>query len=368
MPATPNSPSNPPASPSGPSNPSTPAATFSVASISPAPGATQVALNTTIQITFSSDANASTVNATDIKVTSPQPVPGTVSYDSSSKTAKFTPSAALAPSSTYTVTVNGVSSSSGTSMTGPFTSRFATVTASASSGSPSAPVLQYEASLIQGTTVVGSISVDTTGTVSVQFSGATASQNFALQFCPTFYSKMELPPNCFSVGSFAADSSGKVNASIKFPKSGSWAGDFQVNSGTTPESSTGLNATTVSGSSSEVYQAALQPMTTVNGAALTSGTQAPLTSGSVVYSKGTLQFTLSGASPGTTYTSTENALALGGSYSYVLATAQKQSAFTTDSKGNISFTVLQDGIFGDIFTVEPQNNTVGYVGGFSVPK
>ncbi len=129
-----------PGNPSGPSNPPTGSSgsastAFSVSSITPAPGTTGVALNTPIKIVFSSAADASTVNTTNIQVMDPKAVSGAVAYDASTSTATFTPSSALVANSTYTVRVSGVTSSTGTGLASPFTSNFSTSAASSSGGS-----------------------------------------------------------------------------------------------------------------------------------------------------------------------------------------------------------------------------------------
>lgn len=375
-PANPNSPSNP-------STPSTPAA-FSVSAIVPAAGATQVPLSATIQITFSAAANASTVSTTNIQLTDPKPVAGTVAYNASNNTATFTPSAALVPNSTYTVTVSGVTSANGTAMASAFVSNFATVSQSASGGGgggsgngggSSSPTLQYQATL-ENDGNFGQISMDTTGKTTVQLTGAVANVKFTVEFCPAFNTGGN-GPNCFNVGTVTSDANGSANASMMFPKPGSWSGDFQLTSSyvVAPGTTAGYSTDVEGNDPNQVYMSTLQPINTVNGGTLsTNAPQAQLTSGSVTYSngsspkQGSLQFVLTGAPPDTTFTVTENAGGLGGSDSYLLYNSQGQSAFTTDGKGNLTFTVLSDGAFGDTFQVSAQSTYAGYLGGFSVPN
>ena len=73
----------------------------------PACGATQVALNSKITVTFNKTMNPATINGTTFKVTGPgtTPVAGAVSYDAVSNIATFTPAANLAPNTTFTITV-----------------------------------------------------------------------------------------------------------------------------------------------------------------------------------------------------------------------------------------------------------------------
>ena len=125
-----------------------------------------------------------------------------------------------------------------------------------------------------------------------------------------------------------------------------------------------------SSASTEVYMSTLQPETLVNAKALASGTtgQDPLTSGTVTYSNGSLQFVLMGTSPTTAVSSVESDNYLGSSSNYALENSQGQGSFTTDSKGDVTFTVLQDNDAGDLFVASPQNSGSGFIGGFSVPQ
>lgn len=74
---------------------------------SPVGGATGVALNASVNATFSEDMDPTTISATSFTLTGPGPtsVTGVVSYVAGSKIATFTPSSNLAPKTTYTATV-----------------------------------------------------------------------------------------------------------------------------------------------------------------------------------------------------------------------------------------------------------------------
>lgn len=361
----PNSPPNPAPTPSP-----SPSPAFSVTSINPASGATQVATNATIQITFSSAANASTVNTSTIQLTSPKPVAGAVTYNSSTNTATFTPSAALANNSTYTVTVSGVTSSSGMALTSVFTSTFATVSASGGGGA----ALQYQVSLLnsQGAYAVhGQISIDTTGMVTVQLTGATANTAYTVQFCPAIspLDSKDSSLSCFNTGTVTTNASGAASSSFKFPRTGGWAGDFTLMTGGNSAYGTYLDGSSTP-ASGQIYMSTLQPESTVNGVGIsTSPQQDPLTSGAVSYSSTNREvtFTVKGGLANTEYTTSESeTYYLDGSGSYAL------NNFTTDASGNGSTTTPLDGIGGDIFQVGPYTDTTptyaGYIGGFSVPK
>jgi len=80
-----------------------------VLSTNPANGATNVPVTTTISATFDKDIDTSTLSTSTftLKDSSNNPVNGTVTYDSTSKTATFTPSSNLQASTTYTATLSG---------------------------------------------------------------------------------------------------------------------------------------------------------------------------------------------------------------------------------------------------------------------
>lgn len=369
-----------PGNPNSPSSPSTPtAASFSVTAVTPAAGALNVPLNAVIEIVFSSPANASTVNATDIQVTDPKAVAGAVTYNASTNTAVFTPSAALVANSTYTVAVSGVTSSSGTSMANPFKWSFATVTSTSSpSPTPTPPptptpsaTLQYQAPLISTgpENLSGQISIDTAGNMTIQLTGATASSTFTAQFCPAAIANGNgsQPGACFSVGSVTTDANGNGTYTAKFPKSGSWAGDFQLSSGGKDAYNTFLDP----GLNGETYMSTLQPDSTVNGVGLgsegiagASSAQAPLTSGTVTYSKGSATYTVTGTYPDTGFSASESETTyMDGSGTY------QTDTFTTDASGDATSSSTSFGPGGDLFDVDPPyQKGVGFIGGFSVPK
>jgi hypothetical protein len=331
-----------------------------------------VPTNAAIQVTFSGPANAATVNTTNIKLTnaSNAAVAGSVTYNATTYAATFTPATALTAGATYTLTVSGVTSSNGAAMASAMTSTFTT----ASSTYPAATV-QYQGTLFpySGDSGSGQVSVDTTGKVTIQLTGAKDSTTFAAQFCPSYSIYNQQPYACIDLGNVTTGASGTASFTAQFPQAGAWAGEFQLNSGGSPAYETGLVPTADANGVTQVYMSTLEPEKTVNGKGIGTDTgaetQSPLTSGSVTYtaSSQTLQFTLKGALPNMAYTSAEDGV-LGGSSSYLLYNSQMQSAFTTDSSGNVTFTVLQDGTAGDIFEVAPNNSDAGLIGGFSVPQ
>ena len=78
-----------------------------VTSFTPPSGAAGVCPNTVVTATFSVAMNSTSINGTTFTLTGPgtTPVAGAVTYDASSITATFTPSSALALSTTYTATI-----------------------------------------------------------------------------------------------------------------------------------------------------------------------------------------------------------------------------------------------------------------------
>lgn len=101
-----------------------------VVATSPAAGATGVSPGTAVNITFSEALDATTINATNITMrvtTSGAAVPGTVTYNATTRVATFTPAATLAQTTSYTVTVGAaVRDAAGNQMGAPFTFAFTT--------------------------------------------------------------------------------------------------------------------------------------------------------------------------------------------------------------------------------------------------
>ena len=94
----------------------------------PASGATKVAVLTAPTATFNEALQASTISFT-LKNSSGSTVAGSISYNSTTYVTTFTPTSALASNTTYTATVSGAESSSGVSMTAPFSWSFTTAAA-----------------------------------------------------------------------------------------------------------------------------------------------------------------------------------------------------------------------------------------------
>jgi hypothetical protein len=324
----------------------------------PANAATNVALNSTIQIVFSSAATASTVNTTNVAVTdSSGAVSGTVTYTSSDNTAVFTPSAPLVAGTTYTVKVSGVTSSGGTAMASADTFTFATI------APPPTASLQYQAPFADNNSSIGQVTVDTLGNVAVQLAGATANQTFAVEFCT--FSNYLTQSICLSIGSVSTDGSGDGSLMAKFPQSGAWVGDFQLYTGT-------YNANEVFAFSTNYgtnYMSTLLggTVTTLNTGAAAS------TNGTVTYSNspspnGTLTFTLTGGPVNTAVGAVETDLH-DGSGSYPLGNGQgPEITVTTNSAGDVALAVFPSGLGGDIFLIGPSSaNSEEYYGGFLVP-
>ena len=101
----------------------------SVTSETPASGATNVAVSTAPTATFNEAVQPSTISFT-LKSSSGSSVAGSVSYNSTTNVTTFTPASALANNTTYTATISGAQSTSGVSMTAPFSWSFTTAAAS----------------------------------------------------------------------------------------------------------------------------------------------------------------------------------------------------------------------------------------------
>jgi len=100
----------------------------SVAGVTPADGADQVAVGMAIKAIFKSDMDPATLSAATFRVGGrADPVSGIVSYDASSRTATFTPLAPLLPLASYTVALTtGVKDRSGQPLTESYSWTFMT--------------------------------------------------------------------------------------------------------------------------------------------------------------------------------------------------------------------------------------------------
>ncbi|WP_345699251.1 Ig-like domain-containing protein [Kitasatospora terrestris] len=100
-----------------------------VTGTSPAAGATGVAIGSTVRFSFSEPLDPATVSGSTVtlKTTSGgTPVAGAVSYDAATSTAVFTPSAALALTTGYTATAQGVKDGAGNTLAAPYAVSFTT--------------------------------------------------------------------------------------------------------------------------------------------------------------------------------------------------------------------------------------------------
>lgn len=132
-----------------------------VVSRTPSAGATNVAINTTVTITFSEPMDAATITAANIKLATTSPVTAvaaTVTYNTATNTATLTPTSPLANNTNYTITVTtGVTDVAGNHLAAQFVSTFTTV---ADTTSPTV----LTTSPANGTTVAAP------GTITVTFS------------------------------------------------------------------------------------------------------------------------------------------------------------------------------------------------------
>ncbi|HVF38960.1 MAG TPA: Ig-like domain-containing protein [Gemmatimonadaceae bacterium] len=99
-----------------------------VVSVSPTAGASSVPVNSAVQVTFSEAMDATSITSSTITLSGPGgSIAGSVSYNAASRVATFTPSAALANSASYTVTVTtGVKDAAGNALAAPFAASFTT--------------------------------------------------------------------------------------------------------------------------------------------------------------------------------------------------------------------------------------------------
>jgi len=97
-----------------------------VTAVAPASGATRVSATTVVAVTFSESVDPTTLAAGIQVAAGAAQVAGSVTCDAANRLATFTPSAALASQTLYTITVAGVKDLAGNTMTAAFTSTFTT--------------------------------------------------------------------------------------------------------------------------------------------------------------------------------------------------------------------------------------------------
>lgn len=329
--------------------------------MSPAANASCASATTLITVTFDEVPDASTVIPSNFVVTgSGGAIPVTLSTNVTATQVVLTPNSPL-PSGTITVTVGNVADPADVKIAAAFTWSFSTIC----NGGGGGATTQFQAPLFSesalDTIMNGQITMDDSGNTTVHLTGAAASTTYTVQFCPAVDAgSNDAVPACFNVTTVSSDTGGSGGATVKFPQPGNWAGDFYVHNSAGKAVYQTFLAPTVS---NETYLATLLPATTTNGGVVTTASpQDPLTGGTVRYSHGALQITVNGASPNTTYTTTESeTFYIDSSGTYA------QSALTTDAKGTGSSSTQLDTAAGDLFQVVPQN-AAGFIGGFSVPN
>ena len=99
----------------------------------PGSGATGVAVASTISATFNEGVQSTTIAVT-LKSSAGTAVAGSLAYNNTTNTETFTPTAALAYATTYTVTVSGAKDTAGDAMSGPVSWSFTTAASAPSSG------------------------------------------------------------------------------------------------------------------------------------------------------------------------------------------------------------------------------------------
>ncbi len=170
-----------------------------VVSVTPAQGATSVALDATISATFNQPMSAASINTTTFTVAGPGGVAlaGTVTLDSTGTIATFVPTGGtLAYGTTYTATITrGASTPGGSGLIGPYVWSFSTIGAVA----PGVPTV------VSITPVPGLANVATSATISATFSEAMSTASIS---GTTF--TVAAPGNNAVTGTVALNSAGTV--------------------------------------------------------------------------------------------------------------------------------------------------------------
>jgi len=246
----------------------------------------------------------------------------------------------------FTVTPTSVTEDTAWSIGGPVKM----IVVSESTAAGSSPATQFEGPLLTMTGALGvggQVKIDTSGDATVEVTGQAASKTYTLQFCPEFVGGNKAPA-CFNVTTLSTDGSGSGSSTMKFPKSGDWAGEFAVND----SSGTVLQSGLYPGLSDETYLSTLLAESTTNG-------------GVVAINKGQDPLTVMGGSASSSYQVDETeGVFIDSSNSYAVG------GFKTDAAGDgsTSIDLAKTGSqYGDMFNIEGGSSGAGYIGGFSIP-
>jgi hypothetical protein len=104
---------------------SVPVTPTTVTSVRPTSGKTNVPTSTSVSFTFGQSVQSSTIQFS-LADSSGTAVPGSLSYDSTTSTATFTPTSALSNATTYTATVSAANNATGGQLASPYTWSFTT--------------------------------------------------------------------------------------------------------------------------------------------------------------------------------------------------------------------------------------------------
>lgn len=262
---------------------------------SPAPGANNVAANTTVTATFNESIQPSTLSFS-LSDPSSNLVAGTVAYNDLTHAATFTPASSLQPGVKYTATVGGAKDASGDPMAAPVSWSFTTITPTVTGETPpagatgvaltAAPTVTFNESMQAGSigfTLLGATNHSISGAVSYNDSTHTA----------TFTPASALAPSTVYTATVtgATDSAGNAAA----PVSWSFTTTAPVLPAVTSESPT-INASNVPLNSavSATFNESIQPSTVTFTLVDASNYPVP---GTVTYSDSTRMATLTPTAP-----------------------------------------------------------------------
>ena len=244
---------------------------------------------------------------------------------------------------------NASPASTTTTPTPPATTPPATPPGSGSGSSTSGIQLQES---IQGPSGSGTLTVNSSGDVSIQVSGMAPGANFTWNFCA-----VPAVSPCLDLGQkLLTDNGGNGQLTFRFPKSGTWSGYFVGNSA--PPGTRGAYGITTYDSALHSVSADMQKMSGINGSAIDSTPQDPLTSGHVTVANGTATINVAGAAPMVMYDVILQGS--GGSSSY------GEGKLSTDANGNGNAQLKLSGDPGSVFRFT-RTGANGFVTGFRVP-
>lgn len=320
-------------------------ATFTVSSVSPASGATGVAVNSAVTAAFNLPLSSSTLSSSTFTLSAGStPVAGAVTYSSTTNVATFTPAAALAFSTTYTATLStAVTDTTGSALSSPYSWTFTTQAAPAptvTSTSPASGATGVPVGVALTATFSEEMNASTLTASSFTLSSSSGSVSGSVTYSSANNTATFTPAAALAYGTqytaaittAAASSGGTALAAAQTWTFTTVAAPVPTVTSTTPAS--GATGVAVGAPLTATFSEAMDPATLTSSTFLLQDAANNPVSGTVTYAGDTATFTPAAAlSYSTTYTAmittgakSSNEAALASGFTWIFTTAAAPAA------------------------------------------